>query len=232
VTDARKDWQEALAPTADCVDVDRFGATLNAPEQAHLESCVRCQSELALFREITRDEASAEEHGAAQWIAAGLQRRAQQENAEAAEVVVFRPRPLRVLYSIAAAIAVLIGAAYWMQMREPSIDPALDPRDLYRSERIELVAPIGDIPQAPNEMRWAAVSNATRYLVEIVEVDDTVVWSSETDRTSVPLPSNVIAQFAPGKSLKWQVKAFRGKEMLASSQTETVRVAIPRRNLQ
>jgi hypothetical protein len=213
------DWKEALAPTPDCLDLARFGGELDAGERAHLDGCARCQAELALFREISRDESSAEEDAAAEWIAGELRRRN-------SNVVPFRPKAWRALYAIAAALVIVIGASTWMQLREPSIDAPIDGPGVYRSARLDVVAPVGELSQAPNELRWTAVPDATRYRVEIVEVDATPLWSAGTRQDRVALPPAVVAQFAPGKSLLWSVKAFRGNEMLASSDTQTVRVSV------
>lgn len=212
------DWKEALAPTPDCLDLARLGGELDTAERAHLDGCAHCQAELALFREISRDESSAEEDAAAEWIAGELRRRN-------SNVVPFRPKAWRVLYTIAAALVIVIGASTWMQLRDPSIDGPIDGAGVYRSARLDVVAPVGELSQAPNELRWTAVPDATRYRVEIVEVDATPVWTAGTAKDHVALPPAVIAQFAPGKSLLWSVKAFRGNEIVASSDTQTVRVS-------
>jgi hypothetical protein len=211
------DWKEALGPTPECIDIARLGEELNAGERAHLETCARCQTELALFREISRDESSAEEDRAAEWIAGELKRRN--------NVVPFRSKTSRALYAVAAALAIVLGAGTWMQLREPSIDGANIP-GAYRSARLDVLSPAGELAQAPNEFRWTAVPNASRYHVAIVEVDATPVWSADTTGTHIALPPAVIAQFAPGKSLSWDVKAFRGNEMLAASETQKVRVSV------
>jgi hypothetical protein len=218
------DWKEALGPAPECIDIARLGEELDAAERTHLESCARCQTELALFREISRDESSPEEDRAAEWIAGELKRRRDVENVE--KVVPFRPRS-RVLYAVAAALAIVLGAGYWIQMREPSIDELVNVPTVYRSARLDVLAPIGgELAQAPNEIRWTAVPNASRYHVAIVEVDATPVWSADTTQTHIALPPAVIAQFAPGKSLSWDVKAFQGNEMLAVSETQRVRVSV------
>ncbi|HEV7766496.1 MAG TPA: hypothetical protein VGQ76_15955 [Thermoanaerobaculia bacterium] len=213
------DWKEELAPVPGCIEIARFSEELNEAERAHLETCVRCQTELALFREIDREETSAEETEATEWIAGELRRRN--------NVVAFRPKRMRVLYAVAAALVMVIGIGSFMQMREPSIDVAINDTANYRSARFDVIAPIGDIAQAPNELRWNVVPSATRYHVEVVEVDMTHVWSGDTTQSHIALRADVIAQFAPGKSLLWDVKAFRGNDVLASSETQTVRVSVP-----
>jgi hypothetical protein len=226
VSDARQDWQQALAPTPECIDVVRFGEELDGAARTHLESCTRCQAELALYREMQREESTEDEAAAGQWIAGELQRRFEGTSTATGNVVPFRSKFSRALYAAAAAIVLVIGAAFWMQLREPSIDAPLGDPGLYRSARLDVIAPIGDLAQAPNELRWTAVPNASRYHVRIMEVDATVVWSSDTTEPAVTLPPAVVAQFAPGKSLSWDVQAFRGNEVLASSDTQTVRVTV------
>lgn len=217
------DWNEVLSPTPDCIDLARIGGALDATERIHLETCARCQAELALFREIDREATSPEEERDVQWIANELKRRNK-------VVVPFPTNRWRALYSIAAALVVVIGIGWWTQMREPSIDVPQD-QTIYRSVRLDIIAPAGDLAQAPNELRWNAVPNASRYHVQILEVDATQVWSADTVQPRIALPQEIIAQFAPGKSLLWEVKAFRGQEMLATSETQTVRVSVrPRKD--
>ncbi len=208
------DWKEALETSPECIDIARLGEPFDERDRAHLDTCARCQAELALFREIQREDGSAKEADAARWIAEELRRRN--------NVVSFRPKTWKVLYA-AAVLVLVIGAGWWTQMREPSVDVPLTP-GTYRSARLELVAPRGDLAQGPNELRWKPVPDASHYRVRIVEVDATQVWSGDTTGTHVVLPRDVIAQFAPGKSLLWQVEAFRGEESLAVSETQTVRV--------
>lgn len=209
------DWKEALEPSPECIDIARLGEELETTDRAHLETCTRCQTELALFREIGREESTAEEADAAKWIADELRRRN--------NVVAFRPKAWNAIYAVAAVLLLVIGAGWWVQLREPSLDvPSAS--GTYRSARLELVAPRGDLAQAPNELRWKPVPGASHYRVRIVEVDATQVWSGDTTGTDVVLPPDVIAQFAPGKRLLWQVEAFRGAESLAVSESQTVRV--------
>ncbi|HEX8410644.1 MAG TPA: hypothetical protein VF883_17400 [Thermoanaerobaculia bacterium] len=212
------DWKDALAPSPECIDLARLGEKLDAAERAHVDTCARCQAELAMFREISREETSAGEAREVEWVASELRRRN--------NVVAFRPKAWRVLYAAAAVLVMVIGIGYWMQMREPAIDATIDGPSVYRSARLDVIAPVGDLVQAPNELRWTAVPDASRYRVQIAEVDGTLLWSAGTTQANVALPPAVIAQFAPGKSLLWEVKAFRGEEMLASSETQTVRVSV------
>ena len=221
MSDARNDWRKALALSPECIEIARFGEDLDKSERAHLESCVRCQAELALYRELEREESSPEEERAAQWIAGELERRFRHSG----NVVPFRPKRFHAL-AAAAALLILIGAGTWIRMREPSIDSPIG-APVYRSARLDVITPTGDLAHAPNELRWTTVLGASRYRVQLLEVDATLLWSGDTTETHVALPPSVIAHFAPGKTLLWEVRAFRGNEMLASSETQTVRVRAP-----
>lgn len=220
MSDTRHDWQQALAATPDCIDVSRFGAPLSDAEQQHVRDCARCQSELAMFREFESDESTSD----GQWIAEELRRRLQQNESET--VVPFRPRTFRLAYAVAAMLVVLIGVGTWMQLREPSLDPAIDVPQGYRSARLEAIAPMGDLADTPKELRWSVVPNASRYRVRVMEVDQTVLWNGETTDSHIALPPAVVAQFAPGKSLLWDVTALHGNDILASSDTQRFRVSV------
>ena len=206
------DWRDILEPTPDCIAIDDLGGALTESQRTHVDGCARCQSELALFREVMAEESSDD----SRWIAEQLGRKP-------ANVVAFRPRIIRFAYPIAAALALVIGLAAWMQMREPAVDAPLG-RDIYRSGRLEVVAPRGDLAKPPHELRWKAVAHSTVYRVDLTEIDATRVWSGSTTETFIVLPPDVQSRFAPGKTLQWKVAAFRANELLAVSETETTRV--------
>ena len=70
MTDPRQEWQNQLAPQTDCIAIDRLGEELTAAEGEHVQTCPRCQAELALFRSFESEAVSAEEGEAARAIAA------------------------------------------------------------------------------------------------------------------------------------------------------------------
>jgi hypothetical protein len=207
------DWKEALAPTPDCLPLDRLGDALTPDQQAHVAECVRCQTELALHDRMMNEESSPE----SQWIAGELRRN------NKSNVIPFRPRMGRVLSAVAAAIVLLLGAGTWLRMREQAVEVDMTP-GTYRSARLELLTPGGDVAQPPNELRWTAVPDATLYRVHLLEVDATEIWSAGTAETHIVLPPQAVAEFKPGKSLRWNVSAYRGNEQLMASQTQMIRV--------
>lgn len=221
-------WRQALEPTPDCIAIDRLGDERTEAERAHLATCPRCQTELALFDQFRGDPASADELRDGQWIAAELQRRF----AAPSNVKAFRPRFGAFSgLAAAAALVLVIGTAWWLENREPSLDSRTPTGSVYRSARLEAIAPAGDLPEAPRGLQWTAVPGATSYAVELREVDRTLLWSGSTTHTSIDLPANVIALFLPGKTLLWEVTARRGSQVLAASGIQRFRVALrlPRR---
>lgn len=216
-------WQKALEPTPHCIPLERLGETLTDAEREHVASCARCQAELALFNGFQHGEETPE----GQWIATELQRRLETPS----NVKVFTPRR-RFTGALAAAAAavIVIGSGLWMQYREPSIEHGNI--NIYRSARLEAIAPNGDLTEAPKELRWTPVAGATSYSVRLLEVDRTPVWSAETQEARIALPASVAARCLPGKTLMWDVTARRGSEAIATSDTQQFRVSPTQGNVQ
>jgi hypothetical protein len=172
---------------------------------------MHCQTELKVFHEVMAEEASEE----SRWIASRL--------LNPVGVVAFRRKASRVLYAAAALLVLLVGVGTWLRSRGPAIEAPVGAQ-VYRSARLELLTPVGDVPSTPNELRWKRVPAATRYRARIVEVDGVEVWSAETPQSQIALPPEVAALFKPGKTLRWSVQAIRGDSVVATSETANVRV--------
>lgn len=223
MSDSRQQWQKELEPTADCIAITRLGDELTDVERNHLATCPRCQAELALFDAFNSDSATPDELREGQWIASELRRRLDPPS----NVKRFQLRSRAFSGLAAAAVAVIVvGTAYWMENREPSLDTNVGVQGVYRTSRLEVIAPVGDLPEAPRALHWTAVADATSYSVQILEVDRSLLWSAETPRATIILPADVIAQFAPGKTLLWEVTARRGSVVLASSGIQRFRVSL------
>jgi hypothetical protein len=65
-----------------------------------------------------------------------------------------------------------------------------------------------------DSLRWTTVVGADLYRVQIWNRDGTIVWSTETRTTSVPVPSQLIAA---GGSYLWEVKARTGWDRWVAS---------------
>lgn len=223
MTDARSPWRDALQPGNDCIAIERLGEALTPREHAHIAQCQRCQAEMALWEEFDNPATTADESEATDWIKDELHRR----NPRRGNVVRFaswknamRPRSL----AVAATLVFAVAIGYVMQTREPSIDVQLTETSAYRSARVEGTAPRGDLTAAPSELRWASFSGASSYDVEVMEIDRTPLWRTSTSATRLELPSNVTAQFVPGKTIVWQVTARNGATALADSGMQKFRV--------
>jgi hypothetical protein len=79
--------------------------------------------------------------------------------------------------------------------------------DVYRTARVEITGPAGELAEAPTHLVWTAVPGAVQYEVRLSEVDGTELWRVTTSSPAVPVPSEVRARALPAKTLVWQVSA-------------------------
>ncbi len=215
------DIRNELAPTSECMAIERLGQALTDRERNHLAGCARCQSELALWREFETNEVRAEDEADVQAIVGELRR--PKDAARATNVVPFRPRML----AVAAMLVIAVAVAFLVENREPSVNVAAGGDSAYRSASVEVVAPKGDLATAPAELRWNMVAGAKQYDVAVFEVDRTNLWHVTAADTHVALPSSVVAQCVPGKTLLWQVTARRDATVIAQSGIQRFRVRTP-----
>jgi len=220
VSSSLQQWRNGLEPGPDCIAIARLGDELSDRERGHLASCSRCQAEMALFDSFNSESASSDEVREGRWIASELHRRLDGPS----NVMPFQPRR-RTFHALAAAAVLVIvsGAAYWMSNREPELDPGIHLLSVYRTSRLDVIAPLGDSTEIPKELKWRGVARATSYSVQMLEIDRTLLWSAQTAQESIALPKDVMARCAPGKSILWEVTAHRGSTVLASSGTQRFR---------
>ncbi len=210
------EWNDALRRAENCLPLERLGETLTAPEREHLGLCVRCQTEMRLWEEFRNGDTTAEERETVQAIAGQLSR--------SANVVSIGSWRNRRLLAVAAVVVLVAAIGYVVQNREPSIGVAIAERETYRSASVRAIAPTGDLTQAPIELRWEPVAGATRYDLQVAEVDRTILWRVSSREPRVALPAAVIAQFVPGKTILWDVTALRDATVMAESGTQRFRV--------
>jgi hypothetical protein len=223
VSDPRTNWKNELRATGDCIAIERLGEELTRKEREHLQSCARCQAEMKLWEEFRDDEARAGEDEDVQWITGKLRAAATTSNVIqiSSWKKAFHPRSL----AIAASLVLAIAIGYVVQNREPSVDVSLTTGpSAYRSARVALITPKGDLDTAPRELRWQAISGAESYDVQVVEVDRTILWRVSARGPRVELPPAVIEQCVPGKTILWQVSARRNGTVLAESGLQRFRV--------
>jgi hypothetical protein len=97
--------------------------------------------------------------------------------------------------------------------------------DVLRAHNVVVVAPAGDVREAPREIRWQATPGAVRYQVRLLEVDGSDLWQSETDSEHVDVPSDIAARIVPAKTLLVRVSALDAAgRKLAESEAVRFRV--------
>ncbi len=104
--------------------------------------------------------------------------------------------------ALAALVVLVIGLGYWRLTSTTggSLRSGAEP--------ITLVAPLGGIAARPTTLIWRAVSNASRYAVEVRREDGTLVLNETTTDTTFTLPAQLA--LAPGADFYWTVSARLG----------------------
>ena len=195
-------WRQAIDATPDCVAIERLLGDLTPAEEAHVDHCARCQAERALALEFELSVPGADEADV-QAVAAELRRRI----AATRTTAMSRPsRSLSPWLQLAAGVVFAAGLAYMVWDREPTIGKT--DSDVYRSNTVSVVGPVGDLAKPPARFEWTLVSGAARYRIDVREVDSTPVWSATTADVSVAAPPAVLQILVPGKALVWDITAL------------------------
>ena len=212
-------------PGPACLPFERLGDEHTPTERGHVQTCARCQAEIALWQEFQESAPEPEDGAAVQWVVAELRRRrsAPAPGPRRAAIWAFFGRGL-----IATAMTLVLGLAvgYLAWDREPAVqDIGTSGQPAYRASQLHVVAPVGDVGSAPRELQWKAPAGATQYDVVIMEVDRTEVWRSSSQAPRVALPPAVVSRFVPGKPFLWEVVARNGSgAAIAESGTQRFRV--------
>jgi len=239
-----KMWQSAASATDECLPLEVLermteGSAADPKAAAHLAECPHCQTELSMLKSFEASVPAADEGAAVAWIAAQLERKqnaslvqqrmvqqkmVQQKMAKpASERVSFWRTMFKLPYMAGAgALAAVLILAVSLYNGGNSNSPSLhnpNAPEIYRSDVVKLIAPIGEMAQAPAEFRWEAVKGASSYSIELTDVLGSVLASEKSTQTALPLTQTMKAQMSPGKPLKWKVTALdaTGKEIAHSS---------------
>lgn len=106
-----------------------------------------------------------------------------------------------------AAAGLLLAIGLFLEQRAPEM-PAPELGGALRGQFIELVEPVGEVGKVPTRLSWHEAEGAVRYRVVLRAVDDTPLWTSTTDGTSVELPEAVVGQLQSAVSYHWQVEGL------------------------
>ena len=236
-----KMWQAAASATEECLPLEVLermteSSSADAKAAAHLAECAHCQTELSMLKSFEASVPSAEEGAAVAWIAAQLERKQVQQKTvqqQMAQQKAARPSFWRTMFkmpylagagALAAVLILAVSLFNGRNLNNPSLHGPTGP-EIYRSDVVKLVAPIGEMAQAPAEFRWEAVKGAASYSIELTDVLGSVLMSEKSTQATLPLTLAMKAQMSPGKPLKWKVIALdaTGKE-IAHSNAENFKV--------
>lgn len=210
----REILRQALTPGGDCPSVQRLEKCLEAappPDLSrHLESCAHCRAELELLRTFYAPPRP-EEAEAVRQVAGRLQTPREHMGTPL--------RPHRSLLqfrwlsgAVMAAAALLLVTALGLQLRHrsaPRLAATNSPEDnVFRSGRLAVVAPAGDLSSAPEQIQWQSVAGAAQYRVRLLEVDHAPLWTDSTSQVQLAIPAAVRAEIVPSKPLFVEVTAF------------------------
>jgi hypothetical protein len=207
--------RESLARTRDCPSIERIE---DVSMKSHVDACAFCQAELAMLKSFRDAEIDAPD--AAQIAQITDRLRGQ-------KFVPSAPKPLQTPHepswiermfgtgwlrpAMLATIGALLIAGIVLQMRhrEPAFDPsAASGESASRSGTVTIEAPIGDVQNAPEQIRWHATPGAATYRVHLMEVDQHELWSAESPTTTVAIPGEIRTRIVPLKTLLIEVDAF------------------------
>jgi len=242
--------KSSFAVTQECLTPEQLETLAEGKGiHPHLAACPRCQAELAMLKSFESGSPLPDEGAAVVWISSHLDRqlesiknpshtraRAATQNLEMQESTqeswlmrTFGIKGWRwPLPATAVAVAVIVGVILLRPPKEPDLQANAGGQPaIYRSQEIQLVSPVGDVPQIPRSLQWQPFPGAGSYRVVVMEVDNSPLWSAETREVTIEIPPSVRVKMLPGKPILWQVSAMdeRGR-ILGSSQIQ--RFATPR----
>lgn len=234
-----------FAATSECLAPGQLEALADEKKtHPHLADCPRCQAELALLKSFESGSPLPDEGAAVAWISSRLDRQLDSIKHPAlsrarAAVQTFEPRSWLqkffgqgawrwALPTTALAAAAIMAAILLQPAKEPTLQASAGRQPaIYRSQEIQVVSPVGDVQEVPKELQWQAFPGTGIYKVVVMEVDNSRLWSAETNESSVEIPASIRARMLPGKPILWQVTAVDEQgRVLGTSQVS--RFASPR----
>jgi len=231
----------ALERTKDCPLSEELACLLDGQAESqvaeHVESCAWCQTEIKLLQSFEAADVSYREAEDVRRVNELLQARSGEIFRVPRTAPAPRPswwqslfaRPWRspAVLAMAAVLVLVAVGLEWRRNAPPTLGP-VGGSDVLRSGALKVVAPTGDLQQAPQEIQWEAVPGATRYEVRLLEVDRTEMWKTETSELRVALPKAMEARIVPGKTILCQVAAYdSGGRKLSESEPVPFRIVPP-----
>jgi len=101
-----------------------------------------------------------------------------------------------------------VGLGYRMLNNPSPSLPAPPQNETVRGAEVEVVAPVGEVPEIPGELRWEPVPGAASYRVRLSAADGTVLWDGTAAAPPVRLPAEVGARLHRAVVYVWTVEAL------------------------
>lgn len=196
---------ECLSDDSIAAMVDARGSALRKESVAHLSECADCRRRFASTVRMMDDDA----------IASEMRRLNVAQSSRPISLLQWSRRKTMVisggLVVAAAAAIVLVGPIANREAdnglsdihRESSITTTVAPR---------ILSP-ANAAQSADSLRWTSVPTADLYRVRVWDTEGTVVFSGESERTSLGVPNGL----RPGTSYLWEVAARTGWDRWVSS---------------
>ncbi len=221
---ARQALKAGVQRTAKCIPIERLGDTLAAAELDHANACPRCQAELAVWNAMDDPASTPDEEAAVQWVAAELRHRRSPKRS-ALSWAAWPVLGSRRFLATAAAGLLAASVAFVVWDREPRVGDRQTTVQTYRTAQLQVVAPVGDVREAPADLQWLPVAGAEHYEIAVLEVDQTILWRGSSPAPRVTLPASLVGQFVAGKTVVWEVTARnRSGDAIALSGAQRFRV--------
>lgn len=95
---------------------------------------------------------------------------------------------------------------------------------MVRGGVIEELAPAGELTEPPETLSWEPVAGAESYRIELLAVDDRVLWEGEAAAPPAPLP-HAVMPLSSAVAYGWRVEAIdREGRVIATSARTTFRI--------
>ncbi len=136
------------------------------------------------------------------------------------------PRARAVWALATAAVLVLaIGVSIQRARLAPPGLPEPTGAVVLRGSELEGLYPLGELGEAPAELRWRGEEWADRYRVTVSGVDEQVLWQAETAETRIEAPADLRGRLAPRVAYLWKVEALdKEGRRIASTRWERFRI--------
>jgi hypothetical protein len=119
----------------------------------------------------------------------------------------------------AAAVVILAAGLFWQRAQvAPPLPEPPGSNGVMRGGDVELLAPVGEVPAAPAELRWEPRPGAAAYHVRLRAFDDELLWETTVAAPPARLPAAVAGRLQPAVTYSWSVEALdtRGARLAGS----------------